>query len=425
LARTRFDRKVIGWALYDWANSAFATTVLAGFFPIFFKEYWARDLAPTDSTFWLGVVNSVASLFMVIGAPVLGALADQSGRIKRFLAAFCLLGVIATAGLMWTPAGAWPLAMMVFFLATVGFAGGNLYYDALLPRVAAGDRLERVSALGFGLGYLGGGLLFAINVAMVRWPAFFGLADGVEAVRWSFITVAAWWLVFSVPLFAWVPRTPRQPHHQASYLAALRAGAGRVGRTIREIRQYPSVMWFLVAYWLYIDGVDTVVRMAADYGLAIGLEAADLMTALLVTQFVGFPAALVFGMIGQRVGPRRGILAGIAVYLVIVLWAYRMDSAAEFYALAVVVGLVQGGVQALSRSLFVRLIPPERSGEFFGFYNMMGKFAVILGPLIVGAVAVITRDSRLSILAVAVLFLAGGGILAAIRLPESAGGRAK
>lgn len=413
----KLNKKVVGWALYDWANSAFATTVMAGFFPIFFKEYWARDLAATDSTFWLGVVNSVAGLFMVFAAPILGALADESGRIKRFLAIFCLMGVVATASLMLVPMGAWPAAMAVFFLATLGFAGGNLYYDALLPRVADNDDLDRVSSLGFGLGYLGGGLLFAINVVMVQWPQVFGLADTTQAVRWSFFTVAAWWLVFSLPLFAWVPRAPYQAHHKAGYGESLRAGIGRVIRTFREIRKYPQVFWFLVAYWLYIDGVDTVVRMAADYGLAIGLEAADLMTALLVTQFVGFPAALVFGMIGQRIGPKRGILIGITVYLLIVVWAYRMNTSTEFYVLAIAVGLVQGGVQALSRSLFARLIPPGRSGEFFGFYNMMGKFAVILGPLLVGGVAVITGDSRMSILAVAALFLAGGGMLAVLKLP--------
>ena len=406
------DRAVVGWALYDWANSAFATTVLAGFFPVFFKSYWARDLPVAESTFWLGVANSVASLVMVLSAPVLGAMADQSGRTKEYLALFCGVGVVASAALFWVPGGLWPLAVFVFLFGAVGFAGGNLYYDALLPRVAHDRLLDRVSALGFGLGYLGGGLLFALDVAMVRWPHVFGLADSAAAVRWSFLTVAAWWSVFSIPLFLWVPGGPAAATGgRVRKRVEIANGVRRVGKTLREIREYPQVAWFLVAYWLYIDGVDTVVRMAADYGLAIGLEAADLMTALLVTQFVGFPAALVFGVMGQRTGPKRGILIGIAAYLAIVLWAYRMTTAAEFYALAVAVGLVQGGVQALSRSLFVRLVPRERSGEFFGFYNMMGKFAVILGPVLVGMVAVATGDNRLSILAVAILFLAGGALL--------------
>lgn len=420
----RPDRAVIGWAFYDWANSAFATTVLAGFFPVFFKSYWARELPVAESTFWLGMVNSVASLVMVLSAPVLGALADQSGRTKQYLALFCGLGVMASAALFWVPGGLWPLAMFVFLFGAIGFAGGNLYYDALLPRVAHDHVVDRVSALGFGLGYLGGGLLFALNVAMVRWPEALGLADAAAAVRWSFVTVAAWWAVFSIPLFLWVPGLPGGVRRRGQVRIA--EGVKRVGKTLGEIRAYPQVTWFLLAYWLYIDGVDTVVRMAADYGLAIGLDAADLMTALLVTQFVGFPAALVFGALGQRIGPKRGILIGIAAYLVIILWAYRMKTAAEFYVLAIAVGLVQGGVQALSRSLFVRLVPRDRSGEFFGFYNMMGKFAVILGPVLVGLVAVASGDNRLSILAVAALFLAGAAILTRVNpnarpVPEQSG----
>jgi UMF1 family MFS transporter len=327
---------------------------------------------------------------------------------------------VATATLALVPGGAWPLAMLVFLFGTLGFAGGNLYYDALLPSVAAHSALDRVSALGFGLGYLGGGLLFAVNVAMVRWPAAFWLADVTAAVKWSFVTVAVWWTLFSLPLFLWLPRVSRPGRAPEAMTQQLREGVKRVRKTLRGIRSYPEAMWFLFAYWLYIDGVDTVVRMAADYGLAIGLEASDLMTALLVTQFVGFPAALVFGVIGQRIGPKRGILAGIGVYLVIILWAYRLETAAEFYGLAIAVGLVQGGVQALSRSLFARLVPHDRRGEFFGFYNMMGKFAVILGPILVGMVALATGSNRVSILAVAVLFLGGGGILWRLKVAPDA-----
>ena len=411
MSRRGLDRKVVGWALYDWANSAFATTVLAGFFPVFFKQYWARDLAVADSTFWLGVVNSVASLLMVISAPVLGALADQSGRLKVYLGFFCLMGVFASLSLALVPADGWVLAMFVFMLGALGFTGGNLFYDALLPRVAARSNLDRVSALGFGLGYLGGGLLFALNVAMVRWPDAFGLEDATAAVRWSFVSVGFWWLLFSLPLFILVPGPAKGLRPAGAARQRLSAGLVRVRETLREVRSYPEVGWFLLAYWLYIDGVDTVVRMAADYGLAIGLEAADLMTALLVTQLVGFPAALIFGRMGQRLGPKKGILFGIGVYLLILVWAYRMQTAAEFYGLAVAVGLVQGGVQALSRSLFARLVPSGREGEFFGFYNMMGKFAVILGPILVGLVAMVTADNRLSILSVAILFIAGGVLL--------------
>jgi len=408
-------RTVIGWAFYDWANSAFATTVMAGFFPVFFKEYWARDLAATDSTFWLGLINSAASVVMLLAAPLLGALADQSGRIKAHLGVFTGLGVVATMALAAVPDQMWGLALTAYLLGAFGFAAGNLYYDALLPRVASSTNLEQASSLGFALGYLGGGLLFAVNVAMVRWPEVFGFTGTVAAIRGSFLSVALWWAVFSLPLFLWVPRS--RISSSGSLLSRMQTGVRRVRATLRDIRQYPGVMLFLVAYWLYIDGVDTVVRMAADYGLAIGLEAASLMAALLVTQFVGFPSAIAFGILGRRIGPKRGILIGLMVYILIVVWAYRMETAWEFFVLAVAVGLVQGGVQALSRALYARLVPPERSGDFFGFYNMMGKFAVILGPLLVGVVAVIAGDNRPSILAVAMLFLVGGAVLTRLKIP--------
>ena len=415
-------RAIVGWALYDWANSAFATTVLAGFFPVFFKEYWARGMAPADSTFWLGMVSALASVVMVLGAPFLGALADQTGRIKAYLGFFAALGIVGTAVLSVVPEGAWVVALGVFLVAMAGFSGGNIYYDALLPRVASKGRLEQISSLGFALGYLGGGLLFALNVAAVNWPAAFGFGNAVEAVAASFLSVALWWGVFSLPLFYWVPGVPRvagEPVHPARRLAG---AARQVAATVRHIRQYPTVATFLVAYWFYIDGVDTVVRMAADYGLSIGLEASHLMTALLITQFVGFPAAVAFGFLARHTGAKRGILFGLFVYLFIILWASQMQTAAEFYVLAVAVGLVQGGVQALSRALYARLVPEERSGEFFGFYNMMGKFAAVLGPLLVGMVAVVTRDNRLSILSVALLFLIGGAILYFLKLaPEESG----
>jgi len=414
------NRGVVGWALYDWANSAFATTVMAGFFPVFFKEYWARDLAAPDSTFWLGVSNSAASLVMMLAAPVLGALADRSGRTKRYLGIFCVLGVLATALLAGIPDRMWPLALAAYLLGALGFAASNLYYDALLPRIAPSDKLEQVSALGFALGYLGGGILFAVNVAMVRWPDLFGFEQTAEAIRWSFVTVALWWGVFALPLFLWTPG-PVNGRTRTGLVSQIRAGLKQVIGTVREMRRYPGVLWFLAAYWLYIDGVDTVVRMAADYGLAIGLEASSLMVALLVTQFVGFPSAIVFGILGRHIGPKRGILIGLAIYILIVLWAYRMETTAEFFVLAVAVGLVQGGVQALSRALYARLVPVERSGEFFGFYNMMGKFAAVLGPVLVGVVAVVAGDNRPSILAVALLFLAGGALLFRLKLPDKTG----
>lgn len=410
----KFDRQILAWAIYDWANSAFATTVMAGFFPLFFKQYWSAGLESTESTFHLGAGNAVASLLIVLTAPLLGAIADQGSLRKRFLFLFALIGIVATAALSGVGKGEWLAAMMFFVVATIGFMGANVFYDALLVTVAEEEDWDVVSALGFALGYLGGGILFAINVAMFSSPEFFGLIDGAEAVQLSFITVAVWWLLFSMPLMLLV-KEPKLPT-TVSGLAVARAGYVQLIETFNHIRKLRIVFIFLLAYWMYIDGVDTIVRMAVDYGLSIGLEQEHLITALLITQFVGFPAALGFGMIAKKMGSggegaKRGILLAIGVYIVATIGAFFMDTSQEFYALAVTIGLVQGGVQALSRSLYARLIPSSKSAEFFGFYNMLGKFAAVVGPLMVGVVSIASGDHRLGILSIIILFIAGAWLL--------------
>ncbi|MDF1555364.1 MAG: MFS transporter [Deferrisomatales bacterium] len=411
-------RGVFAWALYDWANSAFATTVMAGFFPLFFKQYWNAGVEATVSTFRLGVANSAAGVLVALAAPVLGAIADRGGGRKRSLGLFLSLGVVCTGALYGVSQGGWVAAAVLYGAAVVGFSGANIFYDALLVEVAAADQFDWVSALGFSLGYLGGGVLFAFNVALTLWPGAFGLADAAAAVRVSFLSVAVWWGLFSVPLFTRVPERVRR----GSTAGLVGQGFRQLATTFHGVRRLKVTFTFLLAYWIYIDGVDTIVRMAVDFGLSIGLDHKSLITALLLVQFVGFPAALVFGRLGQRIGAKRGILLGLAVYLGVTVWGAFLDSAAEFYGLAVAIGLVQGGVQALSRSLFARMVPTSRSAEFFGFYNMMGKFAAVVGPLLMGWVGLLTGSSRASILAVAVLFLVGGGLL--LTVDEEAGRRA-
>ena len=405
-------RQITSWVLYDWANSAFATTVMAGFFPVFYKTFWAADLPATESTFQLGLANSVAGLLVVLSAPFLGALADRGGLKIRLLGVFALLGVAMSGGLYFIAAGQWWPALLCYMFGVLGFSGSNVFYDALLVEVAPRDRWERVSALGFAAGYLGGGLLFAVQVWMVQAPAMFGLADPAEAVRLAFLMVAVWWALFSLPILLWVPE--RKPPPVPRTVGLVRAAVRELLSTLRHIRALPMTFLFLLAYWLYIDGVDTVVRMAVDFGLALGFGVGDLLTALLITQFVGFPAALAFGRIGDRLGAKQGILLAIVVYILAVFWAWRMTESWEFYGLAVTIGLVQGGVQALSRALFARLIPPGRNAEFFGFYNMMGKFAVVLGPLLVGAVGQATGSPRLGILSLLLLFVSGALLLLAV-----------
>jgi UMF1 family MFS transporter len=415
------DRPVFAWALYDWANSAFATTVMAGFFPVFFQKFWSTGVASTVTTSRLGYANAAAGLVIALLAPILGAIGDRGGRRKQFLMAWTLLGVGATFALYFVAQGQWFAAAVLFVLATMGFNGGIVFNDSLLLDVAKPADLDRVSAFGYSLGYLGGGLLFLINVIMVSKPAWFGLADASEAVRISFVTVAVWWLVFTIPLMRVVQEQQRGPH--LGFAAALRVGFRELGATITHVRQYRTIVMFLLAYWFYIDGVNTIIKMAVNYGVSLGLDTNSLLTALLVTQFVGFPAALFFGYLGDRIGPKRGILIGLVVYAGITVYAYFLDSVGEFYALAVTVGLVQGGVQSLSRSYFGRLVPPGKSAEFFGLYNMVGKFGTVIGPLLVGGVAWATGNSRLSILSLAVLFVAGGLLLLRVREPEVHAGR--
>ena len=403
------DRKIISWALYDWANSAFATTVMAGFFPVFFKQYWSAGVEATTVTFRLGLANSIASLVVVAFAPVLGAIADQGGAKKKFLLFFAVLGVVMTGGLFLVAQGAWMAAVLIYVLAIIGFSGGNVFYDSLLVSVAPPEKKDFVSAFGFSLGYLGGGILFAINVFMTLKPRLFGLANVAEAVKVSFLSVAVWWAVFSVPVMLWV-REPPARHKKAGW-AMVTGGFVQLKDTFAEIRKLRIVFLFLIAYWLYIDGVDTIIRMAVDYGMALGFEPRNLMTALLITQFVGFPAAIAFGKIGERLGTKNGIFLGITVYIGVTAYARFMDRASEFYVLAVAIGLVQGGVQALSRSFYARIIPAGRAAEFFGFYNMLGKFAAVIGPFLMGLVGVLTGDPRHSVLAVIVLFVAGAAIL--------------
>jgi UMF1 family MFS transporter len=403
-------RDTVSWALYDWANSAFATTVLAGFFPVFFQQYWSTGVDPTISTSRLGFANAIAGLTVAVLAPVLGAIADRTAGRKRQLVLWSLIGMIGTAALGFMGQGEWWWAAACFMMAAIGFNAANIFYDALLLDVAAEHELDQVSAFGYSLGYLGGGLLFAFNVLMTLQPGWFGLDNAAEAVQISFLTVAVWWFLFTLPLARNVRERPAAVVTQGLFAAA-RDGLRELGSTLRHIASYREVSLFLVAYWLYIDGVHTIYTMAVDYGVALGLPSSSLLAALLLTQFVAFPSALALGWLGNRWGPKRGILLCIAVYLSATIYAYFLDSVPEFFGLAVVVGLVQGGIQSLSRSFFGRLVPEGKGGEFFGFYNMMGKFASFIGPLLIATVALLTGDSRLSVSSLVVLFIVGGLVL--------------
>jgi UMF1 family MFS transporter len=385
------NKKTIwGWALYDWANSAFATTVMAGFFPIFFKQFWSYGADVNVSTAQLGFGNSIASLIVALMAPILGAIADKGTAKKKFLVFFAYLGVLMTAALFLVQKGQWALAIFVYVMGLIGFSGANVFYDSLLPSIVGEKKIDYVSGLGFSMGYLGGGLLFLINVLMTLMPQKFGLPDATAAVRFSFLSVALWWGLFTLFTIFWVPEN-KVASADKSGESIVAAGFRQFAGTFKKIRHLRVVFLFLLAYWFYIDGVDTIIRMAVDYGLSLGFESNDLIVALLLVQFVGFPAALVFGKLGERWSVRKSIYLAIAIYMGVTVWGTMMTQKMEFYVLATVIGLVQGGIQALSRSYYSRLIPKNKAAEYYGFYNMLGKFAVILGPVLMGLVGLTAR----------------------------------
>ncbi|WP_373999326.1 MFS transporter [Bdellovibrio bacteriovorus] len=409
-------KKIFSWALYDWANSAYSTTVMAVFFPIFFKSYWSQGADAVVTTARLGTAISVSSLAIALLSPTLGVMADLKGFKKLFCMIFTVVGVLACAVMGFIPMGDWLTAMVAYGIAMAAFNAASVFYDSLLPYVAQGRMMDYASSLGYAMGYLGGGVLFLVNVLMYLFPATFGISDGVEAVKISFVTVAIWWLVFSIPLAKNVP----EPHIQVSthnFWGLTRESVKTLRRTLKALLLEKNLLIFMVAYWLYIDGVYTVMTMAVDYGISIGLESKDLIVAVLITQFIGFPCAYFFGTFTRRWGTKAPIMVCIAIYAITVVGATWMSQAWHFYLLATVIGMVQGGVQSLSRSMFGRMIKPEESGEYFGLFNLVGRFASILGPLVVAVGVTVTGNSRMGMMGLLVLFVLGGGLLALVREP--------
>ena len=410
------QKSILAWSLYDWANSAFATTVMAGFFPVFFKEYWSTTDNVTLSTWYLGLGNSIASILVAALAPFLGAIADRGTAKKKLLIFFAFLGIIATGGLWIVNQGHWQMAILFYIIASIGFMSGNIFYDALLPAVATKEKYDYASSLGYSLGYIGGGLLFLINVLMYLQPHYFGISDGATAIRLSFISVAVWWAVFSIPLILFV----KEPtiHDPIGIFSSIKEGWSQLVSTLSKIREFKVVVTFLMAYWLYIDGVDTIIRMAVDYGTSIGFTASSLITALLLVQFVAFPATLIYSRFASKIGIKNALYTAILGYTLITIFGAFVSKEWHFYVIAVFIACFQGGIQALSRSLYSRIIPKNQAAEFFGFYNMLGKFAAIIGPPMMGYIGLITGNPRIGILSIVILFILGGFILTKVDLQE-------
>jgi UMF1 family MFS transporter len=404
------------WAWYDWANSAFMTTIVAAVFPIYYAKVAADGLGDATAMFRFGIATTIALAATAVLAPVLGALADATGGKKRMLAAFAGIGIAATAGLALVGRGNWGLALALFMLGNLGIYGSMSFYDALLPHIAKPEEVDRVSSAGYALGYLGGGVLLAINLTWIQRPAWFGFPDAGAATRATFVSVAVWWALFSIPLLRRVPEPPVEPAAAAG--ASLRTAFVRLTHTLREIRRYRHAFTMLVAFMLYNDGIGTIIRMATLYGTQIGIDQGGLIGALLLTQFIGVPAAFLFGAVASKVGAKPAILGALMLYIVITVLGFRMKTAGDFMVLAALVGLVQGGSQALSRSVFATLIPKDRTAEFFGFFAVFEKFAGIFGPLLFSAAVVLTQSNRAAILSIILFFVAGGALLVTVDIDE-------
>ena len=413
------------WVLYDVANSAYALMVTTAIFPLFYKNVITATVPGAVSTARLAFASSAFTLIVAVLATVLGPLADYEGRKKRFFAAFFGLGVAATCILAFVPAGRELAVLAVFGLSAVGFAAANVFYDSFLTDVTTPQRMDRLSAAGYAWGYVGSTAPFVVSMVLVNFGPAAGVVSQTTAVRIAFLIAAGWWAAFTVPLLRFVRQVHFVRAAGPSFMDMVRDSTGRVAAVLRDVRSHRAVFLFLAAYFFYIDGVGTVIKLATAYGTDLGLSAQTLLVMLLAVQLVAFPCALIYGRLADRhEGATRGLLLiGIAVYIVITLVAFAIPRLPEtarvplFWAISMLVATSQGGIQALSRSFYAGLIPANSSAEFFGFYNIFGKFATIAGPLLVGMFAQLTGDTSIGVLSIAVLFLVGGILL--MRVPAA------
>jgi UMF1 family MFS transporter len=415
------------WAMYDWAVSAVQTTIMVAVFPVYFVNIAKVDLPESRATQAIATANTIVAVVLAILSPVLGAVSDYVAAKKRLLGASMLVGAAAVAGMFFVQQGDYRLALVLFVISLIGATASTVFYDALLPHIASEDEIDRVSSAGYAVGYIGGGLLLALNLAWILKPEWFGLPSGPNLsgsekslpTRLAFLSVAVWWVVFSIPLFRRVPEPPRtREPDEIRGGNVLVVPFVRVAETFQALRGYKQAFLMLLAFMIYNDGIQTIQKMAATYGKELGIADSVLIASILIVQFVGFPFAFLFGAIAARIGAKHAIFIGLVVYAGISILGFYMRSAAHFVLLAALVATVQGGTQALSRSLFASLIPPHKSGEFFGFYSVFEKFASIFGPLLFWITIATTGSSRNAILSVIFFFALGAIVLSRVRVKE-------
>ncbi|QGQ95437.1 MFS transporter [Paenibacillus psychroresistens] len=413
------NKKVRAWIYYDWANSAFATTMMAAVLPIFYVDTAALTLGDSNLalSYW-GFTQTIAMLIAALIAPILGAYADYSGTKMRFLRVFSLMGILASGLFALIGEGDYILASVLFIIGSIGYSSSSAFYDALLPDLVPPEKRDMISSKGFAFGYIGGGLLLIVNLVMIQTPQVFGFPNKLVGVHVAFITVAVWWFVFSLPLFRRVKDIPLNTGKKVKEYTAI--AFARTWGTLKHISRYPELFKFIVAFWFFNDGINTIITMATTYGKTIGIETSDLITALIITQFVGIPFTLIFGKIAERLGSKRSLYISLFVYMLIVILGYFMTSALHFYILAFMVGLVQGGSQAIARSIFSQMVPKGRSSEFFGFLNVSSRFSSILGPFVFSMVSLLTGSARFGILSLFLFFAVGILLLMKVNLEKGA-----
>lgn len=409
--------------MYDWANSAFVTTMIAAVMPVYYEKVAAKNLGGNLPEVYWANTSSIAALIVAVLSPIMGALADYTGSKLKFLGFFAVLGSIASLLMALIGEGDWLLASTLVILGTIGFAAGNTFYDALLVDVAPPDRRDRISAQGYAWGYLGGGVLLAINVMMIQKPALFGLpTEGNLRTQIVFLTVGVWWLLFTIPILRSVKERKRSEATASgtaiSFTQALGASFHRLGQTLRQFKRYPELLKYMISYWFFNDGINTVIVMATIYGSGIGIEMNNLIVALLITQLIGFPSTLLFGRYAEKLGAKKALNVSLAIYIVIVTLGFFMENATHFYILATMVGLVQGGSQAIARSIYAELVPPARTAEFFGFLTISSKFSSVAGPFVFAIVAGNTDSSRIGILSLIAFFIIGIILLRFVNLDK-------
>ena len=415
MSKTKLSREIKAWISYDLGNSAFATTVLAAFFPIFYNQYWSSNIDSTLSAQYLSWTLVISNLTLLFTAPLIGAITDISKSTKKLFISMVMISIIGTGLLYTLEAGLWLYALIFFGIANYFFSASNVIYDKILVQIASPGLFSKISGYGYAWGYFGGGFLFLINACMSLYPELFGLSSQAEAIRWSFITVSIWWFIFLIPLAV----TYKEPSAKVVENQVIRNSFKNLINTFISISQYRNAFIFLIAFFLFIDGVHTVVALAATFALNLGLDSSSVIIALLMVQFIAFPSTLMWAYVGEKFSDKFVINFSILIYILIIIYTLFLSNAMEFYILAAMVGFVQGGIQGSSRGLFAKLIPHDKAGEFFGLFNTFGKAGAFMGPALVGLFLALFENVRISLLPILVLFVLGLIVLYFVKTDET------